>query len=148
MTVIMGILMVTILPFFKVSVNAYVQVRAGKDSVQAARIGFNRMMAEMRLIEDSDEIDCGYSYEIRFDLPTQNNINYTFEDGMLKREGEKLVEGVQSLVIQYYRANGSQKSSGFWYDDDVWRIQIIMVAGDGTNNITMRGQVSPRNFHL
>lgn len=147
-TVIIGIITVTTLPFIRGSVEAYVNVRAGKELVQAARIGFNRMLAEMRMIGSSAEIDYGYSNEIRFDLPTQSNINYEWEDGLLKREGEKLVEGVQNFRFRYYRSDGTEKSPGFWYSSEIWRIDIEMTVGDGTKNIVIEGQVSPRNFHL
>ena len=147
-TIIVGIITVTMLPFIRGSVESYVNVRAGKELVQAARIGFGRMLAEMRMIENSAEIDYGYSNEIRFDLPGQSNINYEWEDGLLKREGAKLVEGVQNLQFKYHRSDGTEKSPGFWYDTDVWRIDISMTVGDGTKNILIEGQVSPRNFHL
>lgn len=147
-TVVTGVLVVTVLPFFRVNVDSYINIRKGKDLHQMARIGFNRMMAEMKLIEGSLEIDYGYSDEIRFDIPTQNNINYELDNYVLEREGEKLIEGVQSLQFRYYREDGTQKSSGFWWDSDVWRIHVTMVVGDGSSNITLQGQVSPRNIHL
>ncbi len=147
-TLVIGIITATSLPFIRGSVNAYVNVRAGKELVQSARIGFSRMLAEMRMIEGSMEIDYGYSNEIRFDLPNQSNINYEWEYGLLKREGQKLVEGVQDFSFTYYKSDGSEKSPGFWYTDDVWRIEVEMTVGDGTNNIVIKGQVSPRNFHL
>lgn len=147
-TVVTGIVMVSVLPFFRVNVDSYVSIRKGKDLQQMARIGFNRMMAEMKLIESSLDIDYGYSDEIRFDIPTQNNINYELDNYVLEREGEKLVEGVQSLQFRYFRENGTEKGAGFWWDSDVWRVHVTMIVGDGSTNMTLQGQVSPRNIHL
>ena len=147
-TVVTGLIVVTTVPFFKIGVESYLRIRAGKDIQQMGRIGFNRMIAEMKLIEASLDIDYGYSNSIRFDIPNQNNINYDFESGALAREGEILVQGVQSFQLTYFRADGSQKSSGFWYDSDVWRVHIEMEVGDGDNNMVFKGQVSPRNIHL
>ena len=146
--VVTGIIVVSVLPFFRVNIDSYINVRKGKDLHQMARIGFNRLIAEMKLIENSLDIDYGNSDEIQFDIPNQNDINYKFDSYVLEREGEKLVEGVQSLQFQYFRENGTQKSAGFWWDSDVWRIHVTMVVGDGSNNITLQGQVSPRNIHL
>ena len=144
---VMGIIILATTPFFKMHVKSYVSVSEGKDLMQSARIGFNRMIVEMRMIEAAIEIDEGHSHKIQFDLPHQNNINYTFESGQLKREGIKLIHGVQSFVIRYYRADGTLKNTPFSYDSDVWRIEVEMEVGDGEDNLVLHRQVTPRNIH-
>ncbi len=145
--VVTGILAVTTLPLFRAGIDSYIYTRAGKDILQSSRIGFKRMMAEMRMIEASLEIDWGTSTQIRFDLPSQSNITYRYQNGRLERDGEKLVNYVQGFVIRYYKEDGSEKSSPFWSDSDVWRIQLEMEVGDGDDNLVLRAQVSPRNIH-
>ncbi len=146
--VVMGVVAITTVPFFRVNVDSYLSVRGGKDALQSARIGYNRMMNELKMLENSLNIDNGYSHKFRFDLPQQNNINYTFDSGVLTREGQVLVSGVQSFVVKYYKEDGSMKSTPFFYDSDVWRIKIEMEVGDGTDNFYLQGQVSPRNIHF
>ena len=146
--VVTGIIIVTTLPFFKIGVQSYVSVRSGKDMMQSARIGLNRMMAEMRLIESSGYIDYGYSDEIQFDLPGENNITYVFSDGQIFRESKILVDGVRSFTIRYYKADGSQKATPFWWENDIWRISVEMEVGDDESQMILTGQVSPRKFHI
>ncbi len=142
-----GIVMAAVLPFFRANVGSYIRVRAGKDMMQSARIGFNRMLAEMNEITSSIEIDYGYSTQIQFDTPDENNINYAYTSGQLKREGVRLVNGVRSFQITYYLENGSVKGTPFSSDSDVWRIRIQMEVGDDQNKMLLRAEVSPRNIH-
>ena len=145
--VVAGIVMVSALPFLKITVNSYVGIKAQKDLMQSARIGFNRMIADMNDIEASIQIDYGYTNAIQFDLSGDDDINYRFSDGELQRKTQKLVAGVQSLVFRYYREDGVQKGTPFSYDSDVWRIQIEMNVGTGDSQMVFRGSVSPRNIH-
>ena len=146
--VVMGVVSITTVPFFRVNVDSYISVRGGKDALQSARIGYNRMMNEIKMLEASLDIDNGYSNKFQFDLPHQSNINYTYESGTLTREGQVLVSGVRSFVVKYYKEDGSLKNTPFFYDSDVWRIKIEMEVGDGTDNFYLQGQVSPRNVHF
>lgn len=149
---IMGILMFTLLPIFKVQLEAYLDIRQGKSAMQMARIGFNRMMAELKRVEDSLDIAYGSSSRIDFRYPNDGVVGYiTYEyDGtylLIEREGSKLVEAVQDFDIKYYRDDGTQKSTPFAYDSDIWRIEINIAVGSSTQQVLLSGQISPRNLH-
>lgn len=146
--VLVGILVGTVTPFFKVSIDSYLNVRAQKSLLQSARIGLNRMMLELRQIEGALDITYGSPIRIDFDDPILGeNITYSYYEGKLRREDEKLVENVQSFIIRYYTADGTQKSTPFGWDSDVWRIQIVMEVGTESKSLQIRGQSSPRSFH-
>jgi type II secretory pathway pseudopilin PulG len=145
---VVGVLITVLLPFFRTNVDSYVTVKTKKDVLQSARIGFNRMMTELKMLEASLQIDYAYSDQIQFDLVHETNIHYAFENGQLSRNGEKLIDHVQSLVFKYYHENGTEKFTPFWSDSDVWRIEVQASVGSGENTVTFRGQVSPRNIHF
>ena len=46
--VVTGIVMMAVLPLFKVNLNSYITVQSGKQHLDMTRIGFNRMIAENR----------------------------------------------------------------------------------------------------
>ncbi|HHS12547.1 MAG TPA: prepilin-type N-terminal cleavage/methylation domain-containing protein [bacterium] len=147
--VIVGIITVTTMPFIRTNVDSYISVRGGKDLLQSTRIGFNRMLAEMRRIESPSDIDYGYNNEFQFDIPGTNNITYKYSGGQLLRENRVLIHGVQSMTFRYFRQDGSQMGTPIWSStSQIWRIQLDIEVGDGTQNIRLRAQVSPRNFHL
>lgn len=145
--VVAGIITVTILPFFRTSVNSYLSVTAGKELLQSARIGFNRLMAEMRLIESPGSgINWAYSSRIDFNIPGDNGITYRFQSQALTREGVELVIGVEDFVITYYRTDGTSFTPGFFNTQDVWRMHIEMKVGTEETSIVFQSQVMPRNF--
>ena len=146
--VVVGLIVVAVLPFFKTNVRSYMAVTMTKDAVQSGRIGFNRMMNELKRLESSLDIDFGYTDQIQFDLPHQSDINYTFENLQLTREGEALIEDVQTFEFKFYREDGTERICPFISVSDVWRIEVTMAVGDGVDNVEFRGQVSPRNIHF
>lgn len=149
---VIGVLAFTLIPFFKVQLQAYLDIRDGKSAMQSARIGFNRMISEIRRIDDPLDIAYGSSTRIDFRYPDDGisgyvTYNYDNTYKLLEREGDKLVEAIQEFKIKYYRADGSQKSTPFYYDSDVWRIEIELACGTASKQVHLSGQVSPRNLH-
>jgi len=148
--VVAAIIMTAALSFFMVNVDSYTNARMGKDILQSARIGWNRMLSEMKAIVGSEEIDRGYSDAIQFDLPTETNINYEWDDTykQLEREGEKMIWGVQDFDIKYYDEEGNEISTPFTSRDDVWRLKIRMKVGYEDQILVLtETHISPRNFH-
>lgn len=145
--VVAGIITVTIMPFVQTSVDSYISARAGKELLQSARIGFNRLVAELRLIESPGSgINWAYSSRIDFNIPGDNGITYRFQSQALTREGVELVIGVEDFVITYYRADGTSFTPGFFNTRDVWRMHIEMKVGTEDKSIVFQSQVMPRNF--
>ena len=148
--VVTAIIMVAILPFFKINVDSFTNARMGKDILQSTRIGWNRMMEELKGLEASFRIDQAYNSRIRFDLPGSSNIDYEYDSAYkeLRREGVKLIWGVQSFSIKYYDKENNQISTPFFNRTDVWRLKIEMEVGYGTQVMVFtEGQISPRNFY-
>jgi len=145
-----SIILAATLPLFKVQTQSYVDTREGKKLLQEARIGFNRLVAELQQIPASTEIDWATSSGIQFDLPDQGlwNIDYQVDQGSLERVNTRLVDGVKSFGLRYYRADGSELNPPFSFSDEVWRIQIELKAGNDEHQVVLRSQVSPRNFHF
>ena len=147
--VVMGIIFTAIMPYFQVNVDNYTNARFGKDLLQSTRIGWNRMMEELKEMEGPEEIDRGEDTAIQFDIPGNSNINYDYNSTykQLEREGVKLIWGVQSFNIEYYDKNGSLISTPFSNRSDVWRLKIQMEVGYGDQIIVFtEGQICPRNF--
>lgn len=148
--IVAAIIMTAALSFFVVNVDSYTNARMGKDILQSARIGWNRMLSEMKAIVGSAEIDRGYDDAIQFDLPTETNINYAWDSTykQLEREGEKMVWGVEEFVIKYYDKEGNEISTPFTSRDDVWRIKVRMKVGYEDQILVLtETHISPRNFY-
>jgi len=144
--VVVGVLSVTIAPFIKVNIDSYIQVRDGKYALQAARIGLNRMIEEMKRLQTSSDISWGFSNSIQFWIPGVGSVNYRLHNGNLERNNRKLLEGVRAFNLTYFKSDGSQKSPPFWWPSDVWRIKIQIEVGTDEQHFTLSKQVTPRNF--
>ncbi len=132
----------------QMNIESYLQIRSGKHYVQAARIGFRQMTAELRQIERSNQIDNGNSSEIQFDLPTESNIEYDYSSTYqeLFRGGERLVFPVNSFRLNFYDDQGNSIGSFSSPREDIWRIEVRLVVGDDETQIVLWDQIHPRSF--
>jgi prepilin-type N-terminal cleavage/methylation domain-containing protein len=148
--VIIGLISVTLIPFFKVSLDSYLKTRLGKNTLQSSRIAFNRMVSELKQIPDPLNVWYGSSTQIQFYIPSNGLLSTTYQldGGNLERENVKLAESVKSFTLRYYRSNGTQMSVPFAFSSDVWRIEVDMSVGDNSYQLNLKEQISPRNFHV
>jgi type II secretory pathway pseudopilin PulG len=148
--VVVGLISVTLVPFFKVNLDSYLKTRLGKNTLQSSRIAFNRMMNELKQIPNPIAVWYGSSTRIEFFIPSNGLLSTTYAlDGEnLEREGVKLAESVKSFTFRYYRSNGTQMSVPFAFSTQVWRIEVDMSVGDDNYQLNLKEQISPRNFHF
>lgn len=159
--IVIGVITSSILPFIRVNLNSYLRVRQGKIAIQQSRIGFNRMINEIKLIDDPSQIDEWDSDHIRFDILVDGvpvtNINYRYSSnyGGLVDRGigvgwwifeppyDPMIVGVKSFNFSYLKADGTSAANKI----DIWRIEVEMVLGEeDTPEIVFKTQVHPRNF--
>ncbi len=147
--VVVGILSVTITPFIKVNIKSYIEVRDGKNTLQAARIALNRMVEEIKRIPSPNSLIWGYSSSIRFTLPDGTRVTYRFEDNTITRERGffsshvVLIKGVRAFNLTYFMDDGSSSSTA---SSNIRRIKIEMNVGTDQQNFTLSKEVTPRNF--
>ena len=147
--VVVGVLSVTIAPFIKVNIDSYIQVRNGKDALQATRIALNRMVEEIKRIPSPNSLIWGYSSSIRFRMPNGIRITYRFESGTITRERGffsthvVLLKGVRAFNLTYFGDDGSASSSA---PSDLRRIKIEINVGTDQQNFTLSKEITPRNF--
>ena len=148
-TIVSGILVIAAVPFFKLNVDSYVEIKTKKNMMQSARMAFSRMMAELHRIEDSMDISNGDVTQITFDVPDDGAgfITYELSGNEILRQGQKFMGPVDNFVLRYYERDGSEMGTPFPMNSIVWRISVEVTVGEGSSSLSLRGQVSPRNFH-
>jgi prepilin-type N-terminal cleavage/methylation domain-containing protein len=150
--VVVGLISVTMVPFFKINLQSYLKARNGKNVIQSSRIAFSRMINDLKQL--NTPLDIWYASSSRIDVDVPNDglaaITYRYDssDEILYRDGVKLAEGVQSLTFTYFTDHGTQKGVPFYFDSDTWLIQVDMAVGDDANRLNLREMISPRNFQL
>ncbi|MBN2030882.1 prepilin-type N-terminal cleavage/methylation domain-containing protein [bacterium] len=133
----------------QMNVESYLQIRSGKHYVQAARIGFRQMTAELRQIERSDQINRGSSSRINFNLPSVGGVDYNYSSTYkeLERGGDRFVFPVNAFRIRFFDNQGNTISSFSSPRNDIWRIEVRMVVGDDETHIVLWDQIHPRSFN-
>jgi prepilin-type N-terminal cleavage/methylation domain-containing protein len=106
------------------------------------RMALMRMGREIRQIGDSDSIYTCLPSEIDFNDINENRINFRFSGNTLLRNGDILADNVSGLIFTYYDEDGSTADSC----PDTYRIAIELQLSRGTQTLTLRSQIYPRNL--
>jgi len=125
--VVTGFLVVSITPFFRISIRSYMGTRLGKETLEASRIAFNRMISELKRIQTLNEIYYGSSTRIEFQYPDENgDEQYTIYD--YSSGNRWIIEGVTSFRITYYKSDGNSFTP-YYNTENIWRIKVEMTVG-------------------
>jgi prepilin-type N-terminal cleavage/methylation domain-containing protein len=132
-----AVLIGAVAPFFRVNLKSYMAVRFAKDTLESARIGFNRMVSEMRRLQDTNDFNSASSTSLDFDYlrvdGTLATVRYYYNsgDGQVRRTyggvTSRLIEGVSDFSFTYYKADGTSFTPGAL--TDIWRVKIKTVIG-------------------
>lgn len=124
--------------------RSYTLVAKQRATLAQARLATDRIMADIRLIPDQNNIITFTSSIFQFNTINESNVTYTAGGGNLTRSGVLLADGITSLTFTYLDANGVPTAT----KANIQRIgyEIVANAGSGYGTITIRNQVFPRRF--
>ena len=149
---LMSVLLLTTLPFFKLSLDSYQYVHRSKYLLQSARITMNRMVAELRTVEFPEDVLEANNDYIRFYYPaTAENIIYELESDEIERGAEggtmyTLVDNVNDFDIDYFDDNESAISVPFYANGDLRRIRLQLNLNVDGKDVMYITQVAPRTW--
>jgi prepilin-type N-terminal cleavage/methylation domain-containing protein len=147
-----GILVLAINPFLRANLQAYMEARAGKEVLQTARIGFNRMISEIRRMQYTD-LDGITSTSITFMGRNADGTPFTADDVFSYDLGTKqvwrnnvcLIKDVTAFSITGYKSDNTTTT---WDETLVWRIKISMTVGHGPASCTFNEEIFPKGLPL
>ncbi|MFH1654319.1 MAG: type II secretion system protein [Pseudomonadota bacterium] len=141
---VVGILAGLLGPVISSGVRQYALAVRQKAALAQARLAMERMGAEILLIPATASIDTWTASVVQFDLPTENNINYSLNGTNLERSGVVLASGISSLAFTYLNQDGNTAGS----QADIRRIgfELVVGAGTGYGAVRVRNQIFPRPF--
>jgi hypothetical protein len=150
--IITGIIVLAISPFLRTSIGSYYTVRVGKDAMQEARIGFNRLVNEIKRIPLPGNIFYADASTLQFSYVQSNGIisnqvNYSYETTtkMLNRNGFRLIEAVSAFTLSYFASDGTAITP-LYSTGTVHRIRIDMTLGTGTRTYRLTEEIYPKAF--
>jgi prepilin-type N-terminal cleavage/methylation domain-containing protein len=154
--VVMGIIILAITPFLRVNLKSYVAVKKGKYNLEMARIGFNRMISEMRRIQGPLSIRFEDSSTMQFDamfsrdgVISTKTITYAYDAaaGVVTRAEDPqgastLVDNVSSFQLEYLDKAGNPIST----ESEIWRLRVSMTIGTGSEAAQFIQEIHPKIF--
>ncbi len=154
--IVTAILILAITPLIKVNLNAFITVQQGKKDLDMARIGFGRMVSEMKRIQNANDVlilgtnqvqfepafyrnDDWYSHVIQYtyDAASQTITRNVMTADMLEYP---MVKDVSAFTITYLDKNGAAVTTS----KDIWRIRLIMTVGTGSDAVTYTQDIHPK----
>ena len=154
--VVAAILVLAITPLMRVNLNAYVTVQKGKKNLDMARIGFGRMVSEMKRIQNANDVLILGTNQVQFEPAFYRNddwyshvIQYTYDPSaqVITRNvmtGDEieypLVKNVSAFTITYLDRNGTAVTTS----KDIWRIRLSMTVGSGSGAVTYTQDIHPK----
>jgi hypothetical protein len=143
-------------PLFKVNLESYVVVQKGKRNADMARVGFGRMVSELKRIQNANDVLILGVNQVQFEPAFYRNnnwysevIQYTYDPNakMITRSIQTgdmveypLLKNVESFSIQYLDRNGAAVTSS----KDIWRIRVSLSVGTGTEAVEYTQEIHPK----
>jgi len=151
--VILSIIILGLVVFFSGGVRSWITGQYQLEAQRNARQAMESMVREIRhgrsIVGNSDDDTITVSIP---DLGTgAYNVTYDLSGTTINRGSNPLISNVQSLILEYYKNDGSQITSPVPVDNEVSKIHIkLQVDVDKDNNpdITLNSDIDLRNFDL
>jgi len=155
--VVTGIIILAITPFLRLNLMSYVTVQSGKKNMDMARIGFNRMVSELKRIQNPNTIE-GYlsgttiTYTGTFyknDVWYSRNLRLTYDpsaqtvtrNDLDRSSGDiVLVNNITAFQLEYFDRDDAIATEA----KKVWRMRLSMTAGTGANAVTFIQEIHPK----
>jgi len=153
--VLVGIIVASISPLFQGSARSYYTVTTINENFQAARIGFNRMLSDLRELLGSTSILSGTSYSITFTDVNGSTITYVLSNAYTLDRTKTgtdnippavLVPNVTGLDIEYFDKDGVELAAPLAAPANVWNIRVSMTVNVSGQSASFQGTASPRNI--
>lgn len=134
--------------------ESYSYITNKKEALSDVRFALNRFTNELMRMQDSGDITGATASQIQFYDKDGSSVSYSLQTDsssgtlMLARNGESIVDNIDSISFQYYDSNGTELTNPSSSISSIRRIKIT-IATDEVNNqpgVTLTTSVTPRVF--
>jgi len=151
---IFSIIMLGLVVFFTGGVRSWISGQSQLEAQRNARQAMESMVREIRhgesIVGDSDNDTIIVSVPALGSVSAYN-ITYDLSGTTISRGSGPLINNVQSLMLEYYKSDGTQITPPVPVDNEVSKIHIeLQVDVDRDNNpdIRLNSDIDLRNFDL
>lgn len=127
-------------------VNIYDSVSARKRALQDSRVAMQMMARDLRQIMAPDSIFQVSADSIRFDLVGDLMITYEFSGGQVLRNGDLLLDSVNSFQFAYYDDSATLLDFPINDPTEIRSISLSFSTSVEGETIASQFSVTPRNY--
>jgi len=140
---ILGILIGTLAPWLIESAQSFNLISNRKSMLGQIRSGFDRMVAEIRLIPGQAQIISTTSGSFQFQYPTGTSITYSLSGTNLMRNSDILINNVTALSFTYYDQSGTATTTPGSVRSVM--INLTATAPNTSSSLTVQTRIFIRN---
>jgi len=143
---VIGIISLVLAPFISSTLDSWFFNKTERDCLFSARLAINRMVREIRQIDDTDSVNTFTATEFEFVDENSTTINYQQSGTSLMRNTNELTDKLQNpggLTLTYLDTDGNVTAVST--DIRMVRIQLILTSGE--SSITIQSLSRFRNIN-
>ncbi|MBI5203853.1 MAG: type II secretion system protein [Nitrospirae bacterium] len=149
--VLIGIIAYIVATALSTGITAYFTTDFRKEALDQTRIAMERMTREIRNLRDSDDVATGTSSQFNFTDVSGTNIDFSYSNPNITRDGATLATNITSFSFSYIRADGASNPTFVDSDPDdpaidTKRIRITFTATISGETVTLQSEVWPRSL--
>ena len=127
-------------------INTYEMIADRKDELQNSRYAFHVMTRDIRQVLNPESIFHASVDSLRFNDVDTTMISYKYQNSLILRNGDLLVDGVSSFYFYYYDDAGIALSSPVADPTEIRVIELNLSNTVHSQVINSKIKVTPRNF--
>jgi prepilin-type N-terminal cleavage/methylation domain-containing protein len=111
-----------------------------------AQLAMERMAKEIRQIRSASttDIQTMTAADLKFTNVTGATVEFTWGTPVLSLGTQQLASGITAFAFKYYLVDGTTQTAD---RTQVWFVEIILTAQQGTETLQMNSRVHPMNFY-
>lgn len=141
---IIGVIGAILAPFIATTLDSWLFLKTERDTVFSTRLALNRVIREIRQIEDVSSITTFTSTEFEFDEVGSNTINFQQSGASLLRNSDELCDKLQDpggLTFTYLDSDGNVTATAA----DIRMVRVKMILELEDSAITIQSLAAFRN---
>ena len=127
-------------------VKTYEMIADRKDELQSSRYAFHVMTRDIRQVLNPESIFHASVDSLRFDDVDTTTISYRYQNSLIHRNSDLLVEGVSDFYFRYFDDAGIALSTPVADPTEIRVIELNLSNTVHSQVINAKVKVTPRNF--
>ncbi len=143
-TLVIGVIAYVVAVALSGGMKAYFTADFRDEALDQVRVAMERMTREIRNLKDSSSVTASSTALFNFVDIDGNNVNYSYANPNIMRNGNVLSTDITSFSFGYIRTNGTVDAT--FSAANTKRIRVSIVSTINTESVSIQSEVWPRSL--